>query len=67
MAESEGISIGDFRVLVGRAGLSLTDEELESLKPMYDHYIRETASLHELQLEAEDLAVAFSPNWDTRG
>ena len=67
MAESEGVSLGDFRVLVGRAGLNMTDEELESLKPMYDHYIRETARLHELELDAEDMAVAFSPVWDTRG
>ena len=67
MAESEGISIGDFRVLVGRAGLSLTDEELESLKPMYEHYAGEAARLHELELGAEDMAVAFSPDWDLKG
>lgn len=67
MAESEGISLGDFRAIVSRAGLSLTDEELESLKPMYEHYAGEAARLHELELGAEDLAVAFSPDWDSKG
>ena len=47
--------------------MNLTDEELEALKPMYDHYIGEAARLHELELGAEDLAVAFSPVWDSRG
>ena len=67
MAEPEGISLGDFRVIVNRTGLSLTDEELESLKPMYEHYAGEAARLHELELGAEDLAVAFSPDWDSKG
>ena len=66
MAESEGISLGDFRAIVSRTGLNLTDEELESLKPMYEHYAGESVRLHELELDAEDLAVAFSPDWDTR-
>ena len=53
-----------FRVLVERSGLELTDQELEELKPMYDHFASQTAALHEVDLGAEDLAVAFSPGWD---
>ena len=64
MAETEGIGIEDFRVLVERAGLSLSTEELETLKPMYDFYAERTGVLHDLDLNAEDLAVAFSSNWD---
>ena len=64
MAELEGIGIEDFRVLVERAGLSLTVEELETLKPMYDFYAERTGVLHNLDLEATDLAVTFSSNWD---
>ena len=61
MAESSEISTEDFRVLVERAGLNLTAEELESLKPMYESYARQAAFLRELELASEDLAVAFSP------
>ena len=61
MAEAEGISMEDFRVLVERAGLGLTDEELASLKPMYDHFAAQTATLDEVDLGAEDLAVVFQP------
>ena len=54
----------DFRALVRRAGLELTAEELGGLKPMYDHYAARTSALHELDLDAEDLALVFSPDWD---
>ena len=64
MVESEEISMEDFRALVYRAGLKLTAEELEGLKPMYDHYATRTRALHELDLDAEDLALVFSPDWD---
>ncbi len=64
MAASEGIALDQLRVLAERAGLRLTDEELTGLKPMYDHYARQIAALFDLDLEAEDLAVMYTPNWD---
>lgn len=64
MAERETISLDHFRILTTRAGLTLTADELAALKPMYDHYAGLIQSLHEVPLEAEDLAVTFSPNWD---
>jgi hypothetical protein len=64
MAESQDISMDEFRVLVKRAGLELTDDELESLKPKYDHHAGQTALLHDIDLKAEDMAVSFSPDWD---
>ena len=67
MAEPEGIPMENFRALVERARLTLSTEELESLKPMYDYYAGQIASLHDVDLGAEDLAVAFSPNWDPEG
>ena len=39
-------TLDDFRALTKRAGLDLTDDELEHLKPMYDHYL-EPHSPHE--------------------
>ena len=41
MAEPEGISIEALRVLVERAGMQLTEEELADLLPIYDRYTRQ--------------------------
>jgi hypothetical protein len=60
MAGPNEISVDDFRVLVTRAGLSLSDEQIEVLRPLYDHYAGLTATIRGLELGAEDLAVAFS-------
>ena len=65
MTEQEEISIDAFRVLVDRAGLGLTAQELEELKPMYDHFARQTAILNDLDLGAEDPAVQFPPEWNS--
>jgi hypothetical protein len=64
MAESAGIPLDQLRVLAERAGLTLTTEELASLKPMFDHYAQQIPALYDVELEAEDLAVAYTPNWD---
>jgi hypothetical protein len=64
MAESEGLAIDQLRVLAERAGLALTNEDLTSLKPMFDHYAKQIRKLYDVELEAEDLAVSYSPNWD---
>ena len=61
----DSISHEDFRALTKRAALDLTDDELEHLKPMYDHYLESIASMNALDLDAEDLAVVFSPGWDS--
>jgi len=62
MSEQEGISLDAFRVLVERAGLSLNAEELAALKPMYDFYAPLVQALHNVELDAEDLAVTFLPS-----
>jgi len=64
MAETAGIALDNLRVLVERAGLSLTSEALTALKPMFDFYAEQIRCLHEVDLGAEDLAVAFDPGWD---
>ena len=60
----DSIPLDDFRALIKRAGLDLTDDELENLKPMYDHYLESIANMNALDLDAEDLAVVYSPGWD---
>ncbi|MGH8056996.1 MAG: hypothetical protein ACREOH_07115, partial [Candidatus Entotheonellia bacterium] len=64
--ESEGISLEDLRVLTERAGFSLSREELASLQPMYEHFAGLAHTLYEVPLEAEDVAVTYSPNWDSQ-
>ncbi len=62
MTETAGIPLETFRVLTERVGLSLSDEELASLKPMFDFYTEQIQKLHDVELDVEDLAVAFSPS-----
>ena len=66
MAESEGISLENLRVLAERVGMGLSPAELEHLKPMFDFYAEQMRRLHDLDLAAEDLAVVYSPNWDSQ-
>jgi hypothetical protein len=67
MAESEGISLDNLRVLAERVGMGLSTAELEHLKPMFDFYAAQIRVLHDVELVAEDLAVVYSPNWDPQG
>jgi hypothetical protein len=64
MATPDATSLEQFQILTERAGLNLTPDEVAALKPMYDFYAAQIRSLHEIPLDAEDLAVSFSPTWD---
>jgi hypothetical protein len=64
MTAAEGITVEQLRGLAERAGLSMKTEELSALKPMFDHYAKQVKLLFEIDLEAEDMAVVYSPNWD---
>ena len=64
MATPDAISLEQFQILTERARLNLTSDEVAALKPMYDFYAAQIRSLHEIPLDAEDLAVSFSPTWD---
>ena len=61
---AETISMEEFRALTNRIGLELSDDELEHLKPMYEHLLEPVARMNALDLDVEDLAVVFSPGWD---
>ncbi len=61
---AETISLEDFRALANRAGLCLSDDELRHLKPMYDYYLEPVSNMNALELDVEDVAVAFAPRWD---
>ena len=61
MADEPGTPIEQLRTLASRAGMELTDQELLALKPLYDKATEVTASLHDLDLGAEEPAVTFDP------
>ena len=63
MTEAAEIPMEEFRIIVKRAGLDLSDEILERVKSLYDEWAGNTATLHELDLGDEDVAVSFSPAW----
>jgi hypothetical protein len=67
MAESEGIAVEQLRGLAERAGLTMKTEEVTALKPMFDHYAKQIKLMFEIDLDAEDMAVVYSPNWDPQG
>ena len=68
MIEAESVSTDDLEALARRSGLELTPEEIESLRPMYEHYASQVAEMHELDLDDGDLAVMFTPaELETRG
>ncbi len=53
----------EFRFMADRAGLGLSAEELEELKPIYDLYAAYAAQLHHINFGAEEMVVEFHPDW----
>ena len=51
----------DLAALAKSSGLELTPEEIEGLRPMYEHFASQAAKMHELDLDDGDLAVMFAP------
>ena len=66
MPEQGEVSMGEFRMMVDRAGLGLSDQELEELKPIYELYAAYAAQLHDINFGAEEMVVEFHPNWPGR-
>ncbi len=64
-AENEGVSPEVFRQMAERAGLGLTEEELERLRPLYGLYLEFSNQLHAVELQAEEIALAFNPEWQS--
>ena len=60
----EPITPEDFKVVVQRAGLELTPEEMERLLPMYQHLAGQLALLHDPELPLGLPADTFSPDWN---
>ena len=59
----EGISAEAFQERVEHAGLDLSQEESEHLQPLYDLCRQHVQQLHSIDLQAEEIAVVFHPQW----
>ena len=66
MPEQGEVSMSEFRMMVDRAGLGLSDQELEELKPIYELYAAYAAQLHDINFGAEEMVVEFHPDWPGR-
>ena len=63
MAEPGNVSMEEFQLMTDRAGLGMSAEEVEELKPIYDLYAAYAAQLHTVNFGAEDMVVQFNPDW----
>ncbi len=63
MAEYSEVPMDEFRQMAERAGLGLGEKDLEELKPIYDLYAAYAAQLHDINFGAEEMVVAFHPDW----
>ena len=53
----------EFKLMSDRAGLGMSQEELDQLKPLYDLYAHYIQQLHSIDLQAEEIGVTFHPEW----
>jgi hypothetical protein len=60
---SGNITLEDFKVIVQRAGLGLTTEEMEHLLPMYQQLASQINMLHDPDLPLAEPAVTFPADW----
>lgn len=52
-----------FVMMAEVAGLGLTQEELDDLKPLYDLHKQYADLLHAIDYGAEEMALAYEPEW----
>ncbi len=57
------VSLDAFKQMAEQAGLGLSQQEVEELKPLYDLHYEYVKQLHSLDLQAEEIAMAFHPDW----
>ena len=62
-SNSKGISLEELSMLAQRSGVSLTDEELQQMKPIHDLYSEMIDLIHSVDLADEEPGVCFKPDW----
>ena len=63
MPDTSETSMAEFKMLADRAGLGMSQQELDELKPIYDVYATYAQELHTLSFGAEEMVVEFHPDW----
>ena len=63
MPEADQTSMEEFKLMADRAGLGMSQEELDELKPIYEMYAAYAQQLHTLSFGAEEMVVEFHPDW----
>ena len=63
MPDPAEMSIDEFQQLADRAGLGMTREEVEELKPIYDLYAAYARQLHDIDFGATEMIVEYHPDW----
>ena len=59
----DSVTPEEFKLMTDRAGLGMSQEELDHLKPFYDLYSLYLHQIHSIDLRAEDMGVTFHPEW----
>ena len=62
-SQSDDLSLEEFKLMADRAGLGLSQQELEDLKPMFEGTLQHIRLLRSLDLQGEEMEVTFHPAW----
>ena len=63
MPDPAEMSIDEFQQLADRAGLGMSRQEIEELKPIYDLYAAYARQLHDIDFGATEMIVEYHPDW----
>ncbi len=63
MPDPADMSLDEFQQLADRAGLGMSRQEVEELKPIYDLYAAYARDLHEIDFGATEMIVEYHPDW----
>ena len=63
MSDPTEMSIDELQQLADRAGLGMSRQEVEELKPVYDMYAAYARQCHEIGFGATEMVVEFHPDW----
>ena len=64
---SPAISVERLKIMAELAGLNMTEQEVEELKPLFDLHFQYASQLHAIDLGAEEIALSFEADWPDSG
>ena len=60
---SPEVTLERLKIMAELAGLNMTDQEVEDLKPLFDLHFQYANQLHTIDLGAEEIALSFTADW----